>query len=54
MCVKYDKLQNRSTHVEVRHDVLVEELKDELFSLMFTQQEEECFEAEYVKQKIND
>ena len=53
-CVECDALQNRSACIEVRHKVLVKQSKDELCIAMLVQQEEECFELEDVKNKIND
>ena len=54
MCVEHEKFQNGRTCVEVRHEVLVKESKEELFRLMLVLQEEEHFEVDDVKQKIND
>ena len=54
MCVDYENIQNNSTHVEVRHDALVEKLKEKLCRVMFGQQEEECLEVYGIKKEIND
>ena len=35
VCVEYEKFHNRSTRIEVRHEALVEELKDESCRVMF-------------------
>ena len=44
--VEHDKLQTKSTCVEVRHETLVEKLKDEPYREMFVQKEEDHFEAD--------
>lgn len=54
VCVECDTLQNRSACIEVRYEVLVEQLKDELCGVMFVQKEEEYFEVEDAKNKINE
>ena len=54
VCVEYDLLQMKSTHIEVRYEVLVEQLKDKLCKVMYEQQEESCFEVEDIENKIND
>ena len=35
--VEYEKLQSKSTHIEVWYEELVEKFKDELFRVMFGQ-----------------
>ena len=54
VCVEHDTLQNRSAHVEVRHKVLIDQLKDESCRVVFVNQEEECFEVEEIMSKINE
>ena len=41
-------------HVEVRHDVLVENLKDKPCRVIFGKQEEECLKACDVKKETHD
>ena len=49
--VECNKLNNKSVHVKVRHDALVEKLKNKLFGVMFEQKEEEHVEAEDKKKE---
>ena len=51
MCVECDKLNNKSAHVEARHDALVEKLKNKLHSVIFEQKEEEHVEPETQRNK---
>ena len=48
------KLERKSVRVEVRHEELVDELKDELCSMVRASQEEECLKAENTRKKIDD
>ena len=54
MCVEHDAFNNRYSQIEIRHKVLVDELKDELYIVILVQQEEECFEVDDMKKKLND
>ena len=54
MCVEYENFQNNSTHFEVRHEALVEKLKEKLCRVMVGQKEEECLEVDGIKKEIND
>ena len=49
VCVEQDKLNNKSTHVDARHDTLVKKLKNKLYSVIFEQKEEEHVEAKDTK-----
>ena len=40
------KIENKHIHREVRHNALVEKLKDELCRFVFMKQEEECLEVD--------
>ena len=48
-CVEHNKLNKKSVNVEVRHDVLVEKLKNKLSSAIFEHQEEEHVEASEIR-----
>ena len=52
MCVEHDKLNRKSTHLEVRHDALVEQLKNKLCSVVCMNQREECLEVEDIRKEI--
>ena len=45
VCLECDSLQKKSTHIEARHEVLVEQLKDESCKVMCEQQEEAHFKV---------
>ena len=51
--VECDQFQNRSTCIEVRHKVLVKQSKDESCRVMPMKQEEEHFEVDKKKKKMN-
>ena len=53
-CVERDSLQKKSIRVDLRHEVLVEQLKDELCKVAHEKQEEACFEVEDTENKINE
>ena len=40
VCAEYDKLHNKNIFIKVKHEALVEKLKDKLCGLMFLKQEE--------------
>ena len=54
VCVECNIFQSKSMYVEASYEVLVEKLKDELCRLIFMQQEEEHFEVDDMKNKINE
>ena len=52
--VEHDVLQNRSACVKVRHNVLIENSKDDSCSEMLVNQEERHFEVEEIMIEINE
>ena len=51
VCLEYEKLQNKCICREVRCEVLVEKLKDDLCRSMLIHQEEECLEVDDIWRK---
>ena len=54
VCVEYDKLRNKFSFSELRHEDLVEKLKNESWRVMFVQQEEDHLGAEDTIEKIDE
>ena len=47
-------MQNKSTHVELRHNELVEKLKNKSCRVIFEQQDKDHLKGDYMKIEIND
>ena len=47
-------MQSESTCIEVRHEALVDKLKDKTYRVVFGQQEEEYLEVDETNKEIND
>ena len=54
VCIEYDKLERKSVHVEVRHEELVEKLKNKICSGIYMNQEEANLEVENISEEIDD
>ena len=53
VCVESDKLNNKSVHVELRYDTLVEKAKSKMSSFILNRQEEERVEAKDMKKETD-
>ena len=52
--MEHSKSNKKSTHVEARHEMLVEESKEELCRVTFMHQEEEFSNSEETRKDIDD
>ena len=52
-CIEYENFQYKCIYRKVRHEALIEKLKDELFRVMLMQKEEKCLEVDSAKKKID-
>ena len=53
-CVKCEKLQKNSTCIEVMHETLVSELKDEMCRVMYNSKEENYLEVDDMQKQIEE
>ena len=54
MCLEYDKLKNKYSCSELRHEALIEKIKWELFRVMLKQKEEDYLGVEHMMEKIDE
>ena len=54
VCIEHDALERKIVHAEVRHEELVEKLKNKMCSVDCMNQEEAHLEVENISEEIDD
>ena len=52
--LKHNQQQSKSFDIEAEYDILVDELKEKLISVLYDNQEEACLDAEDIEENLNE